>query len=91
MVNVLHLFKGAAVNHLTIESVPATGTLSLSTNETDESFAVVTGDRLEDEYIEKLYLTRTGSGTATIRLNAKVRRIGTLQEPESGDTTGLIE
>ena len=70
------LFKGAPAYHLTVESIPSSGTLQISINENDEFVSVVVGDRFENEEIRRLYLKVSGSGIATVRLNARVRKDG---------------
>jgi hypothetical protein len=38
------------------------------------SFFVVTGDRIENEQIYKLYLKRSGSGIANLRLDGYIEK-----------------
>jgi hypothetical protein len=68
------LFRGAPALAITVESVPSSGTLQLSTNENDEFVSALQGDIFIGEEIWRLYMKRTGSGTATLRLNALVTK-----------------
>lgn len=76
------LFRGAPALFLSVESIASTGTLQISTNENDEFVAVLAGDRFEGEQIRRIYFKTSGTGSATVRLNARVLKIGS-HNPES--------
>ena len=68
------LFRGAPATFASVESMPSTGTLQISTNENDEFIRVAAGDTFEGEQIYRIYFKTTGTGSATVRLNSRVSK-----------------